>query len=163
MYFNYAILGINFLTFWVFNFRYFYDRIDKNIFDVKDQIKIRKQQILNAVFLDSSVLNIYILSFLKIIPIDIGNAYYMIQYFFLLSNLFNIKINDNLYFVFVQLLNVGITSYFTYGLDPFLGYLLRFLCNFMNRILMEIINYRIDVIEKERVIIYNWTIGQMPK
>lgn len=153
---NYVLFLVNYVLFLTYHARHliFSKKAEIHLHDTNDEIKKRNQQILSYIFTDNIIFIIYLLTIFEKIPITNERIYYILQISFILSSIYNIDLNENKKYIFMQIFNFIVITFFIFNKDPLVAYIIRFLNNFFNIIFLKLFGFYMKKVEKEYDTIY---------
>jgi len=105
-----------------------------------------------SVFFDSAIFSFYLATILEKIPISVNIGFYFLQILFIFSQIYKIDIKEKRKYFTIKISHLFIIGYYTFGRDPFLSFILRFLNNFFSTIIWINEKRRITKIEKSQII-----------
>jgi len=147
-----VLLGLNFVVFSVYHYRRVFG-IDDKFYDLNEEMVRRMMQVLGGVFMDTGIFTLYLLAVMEKMFIPKEWIYELIQVLFVLSSVVNIKFGERRKYIFMQILNVIIISYYTIGTDPFYAFLVRYINNFFNIIVLKCLIHQIKKMQKDEVML----------
>ena len=148
---KYSIFVLNFLIFSFYHIQLI-GKKDNGVhsFDINDEIRRRINQIFSAAFIDSGFFIIYLLTIFQKLLIPNQYIFQTFTFLFILATIINFKFRESTKYIFVQLINIMTINYFTIGADPLFAFIIRYLNNFLNFIILSIlIKYNNKILKEE--------------